>query len=121
MLEDKLKRILPLVTKPIRYLGNEYNVYHKEPQNNSLYFCLIMPEIYEIGMSNYGLKILYSVLNRQKDIIAERAYAPWLDFGEKLKADDLPLYSLESKRPLHKFNILGFSLQSELSYTNVLY
>ncbi|MEO0083397.1 MAG: TIGR03960 family B12-binding radical SAM protein [candidate division WOR-3 bacterium] len=117
----KLNEILPLVTKPIRYLGNEYNIFFKDSQNNPLYVCLIMPEIYEIGMSNYGLKVLYAILNRQENIIAERAYAPWIDFGEKLQANDIPLYSLESKRPLNQFNILGFSLQSELSYTNVLY
>ncbi|MCX7785380.1 MAG: TIGR03960 family B12-binding radical SAM protein [candidate division WOR-3 bacterium] len=116
-----LKKILPLVTKPIRYTGGEYNLYIKNPENQPIYFGLIMPEVYEIGMSNYGLKILYSILNRQKNVIAERTYAPWLDFGEKLKEHNVPLYSLESKRPLKKFDILGFSLQSELSYTNVLY
>lgn len=120
-MKKQLNEILPLVTKPIRYTGGEYNVYIKEPQNQPVYFGLLMPEVYEIGMSNYGLKILYSVLNRKKNIIAERAYAPWLDFGDRLKANKYPLYSLESKRPLKEFNILGFSLQSELSYTNVLY
>jgi len=120
-MEKKLKEILPLVTKPIRYTGGEYNIYIKEPENHPIYFGLLMPDVYEIGMSNYGLKVLYSVLNRQKNVIAERAYAPWLDFGDKLKANNFPLYSLESKRPLAKFNILGFSLQSELSYTNILY
>ncbi len=120
-MEKKLKRILPLVTKPIRYTGGEYNVYIKEVENRPIYFGLIMPEVYEIGMSNYGLKILYSILNRQKNVIAERAYAPWVDFGEKLKANNVLLYSLESKKPLKTFDILGFSLQSELSYTNVLY
>jgi radical SAM family uncharacterized protein/radical SAM-linked protein len=120
-MEQELTKILPLVTKPIRYTGGEYNVYIKERENHPLYFGLVMPEIYEIGMSNYGLKVLYSVLNRQKDVITERVYAPWLDFGEKLKLNSIPLYSLESKKPLHDFNILGFSLQSELSYTNILY
>jgi radical SAM family uncharacterized protein/radical SAM-linked protein len=118
---EELNKILPLVTKPIRYTGGEYNIYIKEPENHPIYFGLLMPEVYEIGMSNYGLKVLYSILNRQKNIIAERAYAPWLDFGEKLKSSNIPLYSLESKRPLKDFHILGFSLQSELSYTNILY
>ena len=121
IMEDNLKDILPLVTKPIRYTGGEYNIFIKEAENHPICFGLLMPETYEIGMSNYGLKILYSILNRQKNVIAERAYAPWLDFGEKLKKNKIPLYSLESKRPLAKFNILGFSLQSELSYTNILY
>ncbi|MBS4016264.1 MAG: TIGR03960 family B12-binding radical SAM protein [Candidatus Latescibacteria bacterium] len=120
-MELQLNTILPLVTKPIRYTGGEYNVYIKETEKKPIYFGLLMPEVYEIGMSNYGLKILYSVLNRQKNVVTERAYAPWLDFGNKLKANKIPLYSLESKKPLQKFDILGFSLQSELAYTNVLY
>jgi radical SAM family uncharacterized protein/radical SAM-linked protein len=120
-MKQKLNEILPLVTKPIRYTGGEYNIYIKEPENQPVYFGLLMPEVYEIGMSNYGLKVLYSVLNRQENIITERAYAPWLDYGDKLRTNKYPLYSLESKRPLKEFNILGFSLQSELSYTNVLY
>lgn len=118
---EKLNDILPLVTKPIRYTGGEYNILIKEPEDDSVYFALIMPDVYEIGMSNYGLKILYSVLNQTNKIIAERIYAPWPDFGFQLKTNSLPLYSLESKRPLKNFNILGFSLQSELSYTNILY
>ncbi|MEO0115850.1 MAG: TIGR03960 family B12-binding radical SAM protein [candidate division WOR-3 bacterium] len=118
---ENLKEILPLVNKPIRYTGGEYNILIKEPETETIFFGLIMPDIYEIGMSNYGLKILYSILNQNKRVIAERAYAPWPDFGAKLKTNSFPLYSLESKRPLKNFHILGFSLQSELSYTNILY
>jgi radical SAM family uncharacterized protein/radical SAM-linked protein len=118
---EKFQDILPLVTKPIRYTGGEYNILIKEPEDDSVYFALIMPDVYEIGMSNYGLKVLYSILNQNNKVIAERVYAPWPDFGLQLKDNSLPLYSLESKRPLKNFNILGFSLQSELSYTNILY
>jgi radical SAM family uncharacterized protein/radical SAM-linked protein len=118
---EKFNDILPLVTKPIRYTGGEYNILVKEPEDDSVYFALVMPDVYEIGMSNYGLKILYSILNQNNKIIAERVYAPWADFGLQLKNNSIPLYSLESKRPLKNFNILGFSLQSELSYTNILY
>ncbi len=118
---DRLNSILPLVSKPIRYTGGEYNIFIKEPEENTVYFGLVMPDVYEIGMSNYGLKILYSVLNQHHKTNAERVYAPWPDFGAQLKANSIPLYSLESKRPLNKFDILGFSLQSELSYTNILY
>ena len=120
-IRQAVKDILPLVNKPIRYTGGEYNILIKEPEDDTLFFALIMPDVYEIGMSNYGLKILYSVLNQNNKIIAERAFAPWPDFGAQLKAKGLPLYSLDSKRPLKNFNILGFSLQSELSYTNVCY
>jgi radical SAM family uncharacterized protein/radical SAM-linked protein len=118
---EKLDNILPLVTKPIRYTGGEYNILLKDTDDDLVYFALIMPDVYEIGMSNYGLKILYSVLNQNNKTNAERVYAPWPDFGAQLKTNAIPLYSLESKRPLKQFDILGFSLQSELSYTNILY
>lgn len=120
-MDEKIKKILPLVKKPIRYTGGEYNILIKEPEDDTVFFALVLPDVYEIGMSNYGLKILYTILNQNKKIIAERVYAPWPDFGIKLKASSLPLYSLESKRPLKNFHIIGFSLQSELSYTNILY
>ncbi len=112
---------LPLVTKPIRYTGGEYNLFPLPIKKNTIKVCLIFPEIYEIGMSNYGLKILYSKLNRHKNTICERSYAPAIDFGKKLKEYNLPLFSLENKLPLFKFDIIGFSLQSELNYPNVLY
>ncbi len=120
-MDKELKAILPLVQKPIRYTNGEYNSIIKEKNANSILFALIFPDLYEIGMSNYGLKILYHILNREPSIIAERAYAPWPDFGKRLKQKGIPLYSLETKTPLSQFHILGFSLQSELSYTNLLY
>ncbi len=120
-MHENLENILPLVTKPIRYTGGEYNILLKDSDDDLIYFGLIMPDVYEIGMSNYGLKILYSILNQNNKSNAERVYAPWPDFGTQLKANSIPLYSLESKRPLKEFDILGFSLQSELSYTNILY
>lgn len=120
-MNNRVFEILPLVRKPIRYLGGEYNLVLKEANKNTVAFCLVMPEVYEIGMSNYGLKVIYSVLNRQKDVFCERSFAPWIDFGQKLKTERIPLYSLETKKPLKDFNIIGFSLQSELSYTNLLY
>lgn len=119
--EKKILNILPLVTKPIRYTGGEYNLFPLFIKKDTVKVCLIFPEIYEIGMSNYGLKILYSKLNNHKNTICERSYAPGLDFGEKLKEQNLPLFSLENKQPLFKFDIIGFSLQSELNYPNVLY
>lgn len=112
---------MPLVTKPIRYTGEEYNLSPLLIKKETIKVCLIFPEIYEIGMSNYGLKILYSKLNYYKNTICERSYAPALDFGEKLKKHDIPLFSLENKLPLFKFDIIGFSLHSELNYPNVLY
>jgi radical SAM family uncharacterized protein len=117
----KISEVLPLVTKPIRYTGGEYNTFYIESEPERVNWVLTMPEVYEIGMSNYGLKILYSILNRLPNTSCERCYVPWPDFGAQLKAKGLPLYALESKRPVRDFDILGVSLQSELSYTNLLY
>lgn len=120
-MQRELRDILPFCQKPIRYTGGEYNALIKERKPGTILFGLIFPDVYEVGMSNYGLKILYHILNQIPGVIAERAYAPWPDFGQLLKGKKIPLYSLETKTPLRNFHILGFSLQSELSYTTVLY
>lgn len=118
---EQLSEVLPLVTKPIRYTGGEYNSFSREPEPGQVTWVLAMPEVYEIGTSNYGLRILYSILNRLANAVCERCYTPWPDFGTLLLSRGIPLYTLESKRPVREFNILGVSLQSELSYTNLLY
>lgn len=120
ILEQQLDAILPLVAKPSRYLGNEFHVVRKDHAPGLVKWCLILPEVYEIGMSHWGLKILYDVLNQRPDSLAERAYSPWFDMEAQLRRHGLPLYALESKRPLAEFDFLGFSLQYELTYTNVL-
>jgi radical SAM family uncharacterized protein len=117
----QLNEVLPLVTRPIRYTGGEYNTYYSESGSEQVRWVLVMPEVYEIGMSNYGLRILYSILNRLDGVSCERCFAPWPDFGNLLKSRNLPLYALESKRPVREFDLIGISLQSELSYTNLLY
>lgn len=117
----ELNEVLPLVTKPIRYTGGEYNSLYKDPVPGRIEWVLAMPDVYEIGMSNYGLRVLYSILNRLESAHCERCYVPWPDFGRALIERGLPLYALESKRPVREFDILGVSLQSELSYTNLLY
>jgi radical SAM family uncharacterized protein/radical SAM-linked protein len=108
------------VEKPARYLGGEYQQVRKDPAAVDVRMCLCFPDIYDIGMSHLGTKILYSVLNRQPRIAAERAFAPWLDMERELRAHGLPLVSLESALPLAAFDVVGFSLQYELTYTNVL-
>ncbi len=120
-MDERIREVLPLVTKPIRYTGGEYNALLRDPDSARVSWVLAMPEAYELGMSNYGLRILYSIINRIPDAACERCYAPWPDFGKALQERGLPLYALESKRPVSEFDILGLSLQSELSYTNVLY
>ncbi|MHB8091653.1 MAG: TIGR03960 family B12-binding radical SAM protein [Syntrophales bacterium] len=114
-----LDDILLSVEKPSRYTGGELNAVRKDPAGR-LSFALAFPDVYEIGMSHLGLQILYGILNRMPDILCERCYAPWPDMEEKLRQHGLPLCSLESRRPLSAFDIVGFSLQYELSYTNIL-
>jgi len=106
------------VAKPARYLGGEYQSVLKETADARV--CLGFPDVYDIGMSHLGTKILYSLLNKDPRIACERAFAPWLDMETELRERDLPLVSLEGQRPLHEFDVLGISLQYELTFTNVL-
>jgi len=106
------------VAKPARYLGGEYQSVVKAEADARV--CLGFPDVYDIGMSHLGTKIIYSLLNRVPNIACERAFAPWLDMETELRARNLPLVSLESQRPLSEFDVLGISLQYELTYTNVL-
>ncbi len=106
--------------KPSRYTGGELNQIRKDPQGVKVKVVLAFPDLYEVGMSHIGLKILYHILNRRDDVLAERVYAPWSDMEEKLRERDIPLFSLESHTPLKEFDIIGFSLQYELDYTNIL-
>lgn len=108
------------VDKPGRYLGNELGMVRKDPAAVRLRFALAFPDVYEIAQSHPGLQILYDLLNRRDDVYAERAYAPWFDMEAELRAAGLPLASLETFTPLHAFHIVGFTLQYELTYTNLL-
>jgi len=117
---DEYERLLPLVEKPGRYLGNERGALRKDPSTVRLRFALAFPEVYEIAQSHLGLQILYDVLNRRPEVAAERVYAPWPDLEALLRARGLPLVSLESHVPLADFHVVGFSLQYELTYTNLL-
>jgi radical SAM family uncharacterized protein/radical SAM-linked protein len=106
--------------RPTRYLGGELGSIRKAPETTELTFALAFPDVYEVGMSHLGTSILYHILNGQPWLAAERVYAPWPDMEQSLRAAGEPLCSLESQRPLGRFDILGFSLQYELSYTNIL-
>src|SRR3978361_355404 len=106
------------VAKPARYLGGEYQSVVKDTADARV--CLGFPDVYDIGMSHLGTKILYSLLNKDPRIACERAFAPCLDMEAELRARALPLVSLESQRPLHEFDVLGISLQNQLTDTNVL-
>jgi radical SAM family uncharacterized protein/radical SAM-linked protein len=116
MLED----FLPLVTKPARYINNEINSSHKDLAKVATKICLFFPDTYEVGMSHLGLRILYHILNSRDDAACERVFSPWTDYEEKLRASGRPLTSLESNLPLSQFDIIGITLQYELSYSNIL-
>ena len=118
--ETVLDSILPTVTKPARYTGQEWNSVHKDWSRVRVKVALAYPDVYEVGMSNLGLAILYDLLNQEQDVLAERVYAPWLDMERAMRRTGMTLLSLESRRPLCQFDILGFSLQYELNYSNVL-
>ncbi len=115
-----LEDILQNVEKPGRYLGGEWNSVKKAPDRVAMKVALAFPDLYEVGMSYLGQKILYKILNSHPRILAERVFAPWLDMERKLRAKNLPLFSLENRIPLDQFDIIGFSLLYELNYSNVL-
>ncbi|HOP11541.1 MAG TPA: TIGR03960 family B12-binding radical SAM protein [Oscillospiraceae bacterium] len=108
------------VTKPGRYIGHETGCVIKNKADVKLRFCFCFPDIYDIGMSYLGQKILYGLLNNDPEIWCERAYAPWPDMEKVLRDHEFPLYGLESGDPLSEFDVIGFTLQYELSYTNIL-
>ncbi len=114
------KRILASVQKPARYTGGEYNAVVKNKEDVALRFAFCFPDLYEIGMSHMGLRILYGIMNEQKDIWCERVFAPWTDMEEALRKNNAKLFSLESGDPLCDFDIVGFTLQYEMSYSAVL-
>ncbi|SHG88379.1 TIGR03960 family B12-binding radical SAM protein [Tepidibacter thalassicus] len=116
-----LSNILSKVEKPARYLGNEMNSYHKDTNNKKLIrYGFSFPDVYEVGMSHLGLQIMYNLLNSREDIYCERVFAPAVDMEEKMRENNIPLFGLESREPITNFDFLGFTLQYELSYTNML-
>ncbi|HSK89374.1 MAG TPA: TIGR03960 family B12-binding radical SAM protein [Anaerolineales bacterium] len=119
-IESKLDRILLKVQKPGRYVGGELNSTIKDWDRVATRVAFVFPDIYDIGVSNVGLKILYDQVNQREDALAERAYAPWLDMEALMRAHEVPLYTLESKHPLACFDLIGFSLPYETLYTNAL-
>ena len=112
--------ILRSVSKPGRYTGGEYGQIVKDREKVKARFAFCFPDSYEIGMSNLGVRILYGVLNREEDIWCERVYAPWIDMEDKMREHHIPLWAHESGDPIADFDFIGFTLQYEMSYTNVL-
>jgi radical SAM family uncharacterized protein len=117
---DKLNELLLTVQRPGRYVGGEWNAVKKEWSADRVKVCLAFPDTYEIGMSHLGIKILYGILNNRDDCLCERIFCPWPDFEKVLRDNRIELFSLESRKGLREFDIIGFSLAYELGYTNVL-
>lgn len=115
-----IEKILYSVEKPGRYVGGEHNQILKDWGSVDVRWCLIFPDIYDIGQGNLGLAMLYQILNAEKNILAERSFAPWVDMEAELRRHNIPLFSLESKHGLREFDVLGFTLPYESTYTNVL-
>jgi radical SAM family uncharacterized protein/radical SAM-linked protein len=118
---EKFLSLLDQVSKPGRYIGGEPNMIRKDLARIKVRFALAFPEVYEIGMSHNGMRMLYHLLNGIDDVYAERAFAPWVDMGELLQTNGVPLLSLETQSPLRDFDLVGFSLQAELTYINIPY
>lgn len=117
---NELELILPQVEKPTRYIGGEWNAVLKDTAKIDLRLCLVFPDLYELGLGNLGLQILYAILNDMENVWAERAYLPAPDMEKHLRENALPLFMLESKAPVATADAVGFTLQSELTYVNVL-
>lgn len=116
-----LKRILKKVEKPARYLGNEINSIHKDTSNKNLIrYAHCFPDLYEVGMSHLGSHILYDVINKDEDVFCERVYSPAVDMENLMRENNIPMFALESREPITNFDFVVFTLQYELSYTNIL-
>lgn len=118
--DPMLDSLLRGIQRPGRYLGEEINARRKDFHDADVRYALAFPDVYEVGMSHLGIQLLYHRLNDMEGVLADRVYAPWPDFEGRLKESRCPLFALESRRPLREFTFLGFSLQYELSYTNIL-
>lgn len=112
--------LLKSVEKPSRYTGNEWNSVIKDPKSINIRFAFCFPDTYEIGMSHLGMKILYHLLNERPDCYCERVFAPWTDMEDKMRENNIPLYALESKDPVKAFDFVGFTLQYEMSFSNIV-
>ena len=119
-MKKQIENILPLVEKPARYTGNEFNSVHKNAEDVKIRFAFCFADVYEIGMSHLGMKILYHLLNEREDTWCERVFAPWVDMEDKMREENIPLFALESMDSIAGFDFLGFTLQYEMCYSNIV-
>jgi len=116
----EFEKFLSTINIPSRYIDHELNAFRKSISEQTINFCFAFPDVYEVGVSHLGLKILYTILNEEEDTVADRTYAPWPDFLEKMEKYSVPLFGVESKIAIYDFDVLAFTLQSELTFSNVL-
>lgn len=116
----QVERFLPKVLKPSRYLGSEWNAIKKDWDGTEVHMAFAFPDVYEVGMSHLGTRILYNLVNSFPEFLCERVFAPWVDMEEKMREKKIPLYALESFQPLQAFDVIGFTLQYEMSFSNIL-
>ncbi|MHB1391948.1 MAG: TIGR03960 family B12-binding radical SAM protein [Clostridia bacterium] len=114
------EELLPRVEKPGRYIGTEWNSIHKDPSKVDIRFAFCFPDVYEVGMSHLGMKILYHLLNEQQGVFCERVFAPWPDMEKEMRENNIKLFGLESRDYIDSFDFVGFTLQYEMSYTNIV-
>ncbi len=119
-LSEQIDALLPLVQKPARYIGNEYNAVIKDPAQVDVRYAFLFPDVYEVGMSHLGMKILYHTLNKRPDTWCERVFTPWPDMHTLMSERGIPLFSMESRTPVKDFDFLGITLMYEMGYSNIL-
>lgn len=120
MLKEKIDSLLDRVQKPARYMGGEMNCVLKDPESVAIRYAFAFPDVYEVGMSHLGSRILYDIINKKDDALCERVFMPWVDMADLMRQEHVPLFTLETRSPVSRFDMLGFTLQYEMSYTNIL-
>lgn len=120
LLKDQIDGLLDRVQKPARYMGGEMNCVIKDPNAVAIRYAFAFPDVYEVGMSHLGSRILYDVINARDDALCERVFTPWVDMADLMRAEGVPLFSIETRSPVSGFDMLGVTLQYEMSYTNIL-
>ncbi len=119
-LSDRIEALFMSVQKPVRYMGGEYNAVMKRPEDVDVRYAFLFPDTYEVGMSHLGMKILYHAINARDDAWCERVFSPWVDMADLMRQNGIPLFTLESRTPVKEYDLLGITLQYEMSFTNIL-
>jgi len=120
LFKEQIDSLLDRVQKPARYMGGEMNAVLKDPSSVDIRYAFAFPDVYEVGMSHLGSRILYDIINKRNDALCERVFMPWVDMADLMRQEHVPLFSIETRSPIRAFDMLGITLQYEMSYTNIL-